>query len=167
MFVPKNKNNGKNRQSHKGSNTYGSSNSSQHNNTTKRKKYTKVSTSPKTVSICGIDVHFPFTPYANQEEYMKTVVMALQNRENALLESPTGTGKTLCLLCSTLAWQLEQRTNPDSSFNRSSCENSNSASVGIAVSTNSHNSTSRKKVPVIIYASRTHSQLSQVVKEMR
>lgn len=57
------------------------------------------------LSINGIDVDFPFTPYAPQIEYMSQVIEALRSGHNALLESPTGTGKTLCLLCATLAWR--------------------------------------------------------------
>ena len=48
---------------------------------------------PTTLEIRGIPIHFPFKPYKCQEDYMRKVLDALLDSENALLESPTGTGK--------------------------------------------------------------------------
>eukprot|EP01028_Stygiella_incarcerata_P003268 TRINITY_DN1642_c0_g1_i1.p1 TRINITY_DN1642_c0_g1~~TRINITY_DN1642_c0_g1_i1.p1 ORF type:complete len:1278 (+),score=391.88 TRINITY_DN1642_c0_g1_i1:69-3902(+) len=59
-------------------------------------------------TIAGFEVHFPFQPYPSQFQLMTKVLKCLQNSENGLLESPTGTGKTLALLCATLAWNRRQ-----------------------------------------------------------
>ncbi|CAM9778994.1 unnamed protein product, partial [Ectocarpus sp. 8 AP-2014] len=48
-------------------------------------------------------------PFAPQLALMSKLLVGVQKGENCLLESPTGTGKTLALLCAALAWQRQQR----------------------------------------------------------
>ncbi|XP_053993000.1 regulator of telomere elongation helicase 1-like isoform X2 [Hylaeus volcanicus] len=57
------------------------------------------------IDVNGIHVKFPYPLYDAQKLYIEKLVTALSKGKNALLESPTGTGKTLCLLCGALAWQ--------------------------------------------------------------
>lgn len=59
--------------------------------------------------ISGIPVTFPFEPYELQKDYMSKVIECLENGTNGVLESPTGTGKTLSLLCSSLAWLISKK----------------------------------------------------------
>ncbi|KAA8541819.1 hypothetical protein F0562_022971 [Nyssa sinensis] len=114
-----------------------------------------------TYKIRGIDVDFPFEAYDCQLEYMEKVIQSLQNRCNALLESPTGTGKTLCLLCATLAWR---KSLGDFSTRRSERSGHN---VGSKHSDEPSSQSESSNLPSIIYASRTHSQLRQVIQELK
>ena len=60
------------------------------------------------INIEGIKIYYPYKAYPAQIDYMTKIIQTL-NKGNSItaLESPTGTGKTLCLLCSVLGW-LEQ-----------------------------------------------------------
>ncbi|XP_056847234.1 regulator of telomere elongation helicase 1 homolog isoform X2 [Raphanus sativus] len=110
-------------------------------------------------SIRGINVDFPFEAYPSQITYMDRVIESLQNKCHALLESPTGTGKTLCLLCATLAWRKSL----------GSFSTRKDRSNGDFPLTDSDPQTSQQSggFPTIVYASRTHSQLRQVIKELK
>lgn len=52
----------------------------------------------------GCRVSFPCAPYETQRKYTDLVLDSIVGLQNSLLESPTGTGKTLALLCGALAW---------------------------------------------------------------
>ena len=61
--------------------------------------------------MAGCVVHFPagLTPHVPQKITMSRILAALTESKNALIESPTGTGKSLALLCSALAWLEKEK----------------------------------------------------------
>uniref|UniRef100_F1KUD6 Regulator of telomere elongation helicase 1 n=1 Tax=Ascaris suum TaxID=6253 RepID=F1KUD6_ASCSU len=102
-----------------------------------------------TLQIGKISVEFPYEPYDCQLLYMEKVIETLKRSFNAALESPTGTGKTLCLLCATIAFTKEMKSR-----------------ISVDATANPQGTTPGSLYPKIIYASRTHSQLAQVVREL-
>ncbi|XP_038164925.1 regulator of telomere elongation helicase 1 [Cyprinodon tularosa] len=119
-----------------------------------------------------VSIDFPFTPYECQKEYMSKVLQCLQERKNGVLESPTGTGKTLCLLCATLAWRerfrdtISARKIAERLKGKELFPDTPLASWGTSA-TDGDNPTYYNDIPKIIYASRTHSQLAQVINELK
>nr|CAH7731277.1 unnamed protein product [Callosobruchus chinensis] len=113
-----------------------------------------------TVTIDGVPIEFPFEPYDLQKNYMEKVLQCIKNETNGVLESPTGTGKTLSLLCSTLAWvELKKAQRKAQCRDIFDMHENVAPNEGIAMRS--------EQVPVVIYASRTHSQLSQAINELK
>ncbi|KAI9735876.1 MAG: ATP-dependent DNA helicase chl1 [Cirrosporium novae-zelandiae] len=53
--------------------------------------------------------HHPYTPYEIQLEFMKNVYDCIEDGKVAILESPTGTGKSLSLICGSLTWLRDHK----------------------------------------------------------
>lgn len=126
------------------------------------------------VMILGIPVSFPFEPYDVQKAYMEGVIQSLQNNTNAILESPTGTGKTLSLLCSSLAWLLVKKAQLQMNAQVGNfAEHSNCGALrdnlksGAGPGKGKDKDNSSWGMPKIIYSSRTHSQLTQAMQELK
>ncbi|XP_068825886.1 ATP-dependent DNA helicase DDX11 isoform X4 [Capricornis sumatraensis] len=52
----------------------------------------------------GVHFPFPFTPYAIQKDFMAALYQVLEAGKIGIFESPTGTGKSLSLICGALSW---------------------------------------------------------------
>ena len=104
----------------------------------------------------GIEVDFPYPqPYQAQRAIMAKAMSGFVKQENAILESPTGTGKSLALLCSSLAYQeyMKRKFPAYQNYQQNASEDSQEGEVN--------------PVPQIWFTSRTHSQLKQLVRELR
>ncbi|XP_055634696.1 regulator of telomere elongation helicase 1 homolog [Toxorhynchites rutilus septentrionalis] len=132
---------------------------------------------PKNV-IKGIAVDFPFEPYQVQEVFMAKIMDCLWNGTNGVLESPPGTGKTLSLLCSTLAWTQSRKALAQANAKKSKTtelkigqkEKLNrlaNRKVLRSLNGNTDAEEEKRSVPRIIYASRTHLQLTQAMRELK
>ncbi|XP_012273616.1 regulator of telomere elongation helicase 1 homolog isoform X2 [Orussus abietinus] len=128
------------------------------------------------ITINGVIVTFPFKPYSVQEEYMAKVIECLQNSKHGVLESPTGTGKTLCLLCSSLSWLLIKKAQMQAQVQAGALQNEEfggsffnqlNNKLDKAAGTPNISTNFGWTMPKIIYASRTHSQLSQAMQELK
>ncbi|KAL6601612.1 hypothetical protein ACP70R_044832 [Stipagrostis hirtigluma subsp. patula] len=127
--------------------------------------------------VSGLPVEFPYKPYGTQLAFMGRVISTLdrarrQGRSHALLESPTGTGKSLSLLCAALAWQ---RQYPLRSPPAAAAADPHLHGGGFVPDDTQEQPTpgipekaaKKKNAPTIYYATRTHAQITQVVREYR
>ena len=57
-----------------------------------------------------IDFNFPGTPYSVQQQLMTALHSTIRDGKFGLFESPTGTGKTLSIICACLTWLKQNRT---------------------------------------------------------
>merc|ERR1712223_1922733 len=126
----------------------------------------------KNLQLGSYSVKFPYEPYEAQKLYMEKVLECLRDKKFGLLESPTGTGKTLALLCASLAWLENERgrapvghiNGPDADIKALLDPNFEGPNAG---SWNLGSSSVLKAKCRVVYASRTHSQLAQVIQEFR
>ena len=148
-------------------------------------------------SVAGVQVHFGRQPFGPQFALMSKIIPAIRSSVNALLESPTGTGKTLALLAGGLAaqhafrQQLEASKATNAVFRHMDTlsnklarvaaeseamksETAGDAAAIAAAVPRPHvaapdpiapGAVLEVPVPVIYFFSRTHSQLSQVIRE--
>ncbi|KAE8752829.1 regulator of telomere elongation helicase 1-like 3 [Frankliniella occidentalis] len=110
-------------------------------------------------------VKFPFVPYPAQENFISKLLESLKAGKSALLESPTGTGKTLCLLCGSLAWlDLEKKYQevPDLRLINESDPTSDNK---ISLEEMTKSDLKSFKTYRIYFCSRTHSQIRQAIHE--
>jgi chromosome transmission fidelity protein 1 len=127
---------------------------------------------------------FPMTPYPQQvllmEKIEETLNVAKSNGKPtlAMLESPTGTGKTMSIICSVMNWMelqtssMHKKKNKDMKSNELDWvlefEEKQVKEHKLCITSDSDQEVDHEEGKIrLIYSSRTHSQISQFVNEIK
>jgi hypothetical protein len=119
----------------------------------------------------GVKIGWPFPEVMKPQRQMAIhLVKALKNRRHVVLESPTGTGKSAAILCSVLAWQRHhhkaETMKREGQRRRVGGGDDDATSASRARGGDEDGKDDEggevRKVK-IIYCSRTHSQVAQMV----
>ncbi|EJK45218.1 hypothetical protein THAOC_36181, partial [Thalassiosira oceanica] len=115
----------------------------------------------------GIKIGWPYPEVMKPQKQMALhLVKALKSQRHVVLESPTGTGKSAAILCTTLAWQRYQYDLDCKKVQQSQVGGDKNHKVGRADSGDADGDGKVQRVK-IIYCSRTHSQVAQMVQSLR
>lgn len=117
--------------------------------------------------------NFPVPPYDVQQEFMSNLYECLSTCRVGIFESPTGTGKSLSLICSSFQWLKDNSCKKTEEFEGElDWLNNLSDSRAEALSdiTNQDESKTHRNLTIeqkIVYISRTHTQLDQFLNEIK
>ncbi|KMV66627.1 RAD3-like DNA-binding helicase [Encephalitozoon cuniculi EcunIII-L] len=107
------------------------------------------------IKISGVPIEMPFEPYPAQIVTMTKLISCLMTRTSGLVESPTGTGKSLSIICAVLGYN----------------EHLKRSIRGIGAKRREgggpKGEEAREEKLKIIICSRTHKQLDQLVDQLR
>lgn len=103
------------------------------------------------VKINGIPIEMPFEPYPAQIMTMTKMLLCLTTNASGLVESPTGTGKSLSIICAVLGY----------------CEHLRRGLGDVQAKRGGKETEETRELPKIIICSRTHKQLDQLVDQLR
>ncbi|CBY09656.1 unnamed protein product [Oikopleura dioica] len=101
---------------------------------------------------------------------MKAIYTAIEDRKIGIFESPTGTGKSLSIICSAIKWLKDHRNRAQLVTQQPKVDKEEDGELDwldLDSDYDDDDGEGQEFVEKIFYASRTHSQLSQFVKEIR
>ena len=104
----------------------------------------------------GYGIPFPFDPYPQQRDLMNAIYETIEASSSGCFESPTGTGKSLSVICSTLHWQKRseeelirahvKECEDDEKESQKSAPSSDDWLADIIVSGNTEENAAKKKI---------------------